>query len=172
MVTMRHKVFVSYHQADEREVNKFITDFGSVFITKALGTNDRDDFIESDDTDYVMRRISELYLTDSTVTIVLVGKCTWSRKYVDWEVASSLRNDIRNKRNGLLAIQLPSAVRPAAKLPDRVSDNVDGERGYARYWTYPASMSNLRNRIDIALAARDTLLPAVARDRRRINSAC
>ena len=32
------------------------------------------DIIDSDNTDYVMSRIRELYLKDSTVTIVLIGK--------------------------------------------------------------------------------------------------
>ena len=98
----RHKCFVSYHQDDEDEVIQFIDDYSSVFIAKVLGVSDDDDFIHSSNKDYVMRRIRELYLTDSTVTIVLIGKCTWARKYVDWEIASTLRNDSNNKRSGLL----------------------------------------------------------------------
>jgi hypothetical protein len=38
-----------------------------------------------------LRRIRQLYLLDSTVTIVLIGKCTWARKFVDWETQASLR---------------------------------------------------------------------------------
>jgi len=33
-----------------------------------------------------MRRIREEKLQDSTVTIVLVGNCTNSRRYVDWKI--------------------------------------------------------------------------------------
>ena len=44
------------------------------------------DIIDIDNTDYVMRRIRELYLKDSTVTIVLIGKCTWARRSIDWEI--------------------------------------------------------------------------------------
>ena len=84
MAAVRHKCFISYHQVDEDEVAKFIDDFSDVFIPKVLGVSDTDDFIDSTDTDYVMRRIRELYLTDSTVTIVMIGKCTWARRYVDW----------------------------------------------------------------------------------------
>jgi hypothetical protein len=39
------------------------------------------DIIDIDNTDYVMRRIK-----DSTVTIVLIGKCTWARRSIDWEI--------------------------------------------------------------------------------------
>ncbi|MBN1655077.1 MAG: TIR domain-containing protein [Deltaproteobacteria bacterium] len=42
--------------------------------------------------DYVMRRIRDEHLRDSTVTIVMIGNCTWSRKYVDWELQASLRS--------------------------------------------------------------------------------
>ena len=151
----RHKCFVSYHQDDEDEVIKFIYDYSSVFIAKVLGVSDDDDFIDSSDTDYVMRRIRELYLTDSTVTIVLIGRCTWARKYVDWEIASTLRNDSNNKRSGLLGVVLPSVG--TLTLPYRLYDNVpktDGTDGYARYMYYPASNYALRTNIEDAFNAR------------------
>ena len=153
----RHKCFVSYHQDDEDEAESFIDKYGDVFIAKVLGVSDEDDFIDSDDTDYVIRRIRELYLTDSTVTIVLVGKCTWARKYVDWETASTLRNDENNKRSGLLGITLPSAANYSSKKPpDRLNDNLppnDGE-GYARWQKYPTSKSVVKSWIDDAYSAR------------------
>ena len=42
-----------------------------------------DDVIDSNNTDYVMQRIRQLYLQDSTVTLVLIGKCTWARRFGD-----------------------------------------------------------------------------------------
>lgn len=152
----RHKCFVSYHQDDEDEVIKFIDSFSDVFIAKVLGVSDTDDFINSSDTDYVMRRIRELYLTDSTVTIVLIGRCTWARKYVDWEMASTLRNDSKNKRSGLLGVLLPSAG-TTTTLPYRLNDNVpkvDGTDGYARYMYYPTSDYALRTSIEDVFLAR------------------
>ena len=152
----RHKCFVSYHQDDEDEVIQFIDDYSSVFIPKVLGVSDDDDFIDSSDTDYVMRRIRELYLTDSTVTIVLISRCTWARKYVDWEIASTLRNDSNNKRSGLLGVQLPSAaIGPSA--PARLNDNLpesSGADGYARYIIYPPYHDFLRTWIEDAFTAR------------------
>ena len=152
----RHKCFVSYHQDDEDEVIQFIDDYSSVFIPKVLGVSDDDDFIDSSDTDYVMRRIRELYLTDSTVTIVLIGRCTWARKYVDWEIASTLRNDSNNKRSGLLGVLLPSAgISP--DVPVRLSDNLpktNSTDGYARHIIYPPSDYYLRTWIEDAFNAR------------------
>ncbi|MHB8780126.1 MAG: TIR domain-containing protein [Candidatus Geothermincolia bacterium] len=119
--------------------------------------------------------IREKYLTDSTVTIVLVGKCTWARKFVDWEVYSSLRNDKKNRRSGLMAITLPSASKlNGKKLPERVNDNVNGENGDARWWQYPTSESSLRNIVEIAYAARTSKANLIdnSRTRRLTNSAC
>lgn len=172
MVTTRHKCFISYHQENEIEVTKFIDDFSDVFIPKVLGALNIDDLIDSTDTDYVMRRIRELYLTDSTVTIVMIGKCTWARRYVDWEVASSLRNDSVNKRSGLMAITLKS-VASSKTLQYRVADNVKADdSGYARWWKYPESSDQVRNYINIALSTRDTKTPDNTRNLFKYNRDC
>lgn len=155
--TRRHKCFISYHQEDADEVCKFIDDHSNVLIAKVLGVSDDDDFIDSSNTDYVMRRIREKYLTDSTVTIVLLGKCTWARKYVDWEVAATLRNDPKNKRSGLLGVTLPSAG-STPKHPERLEDNLprsDGSDGYARWIKYPAYPFTLKRWIEDAFGARN-----------------
>jgi hypothetical protein len=172
----RHKCFLSYHRDDVDEVEAFINSFGEVFIPRVIGVTDEDDFIDSTDTDYVMDCIREKYLTDSTITIVLVGKCTWARRYVDWEIYSTLRNDKSNRRSGLMAVTLPSvASDESRKLPARVSDNVINENeGYARWRKYPSSAEGLRSCIEVAYNARSTLdhLIVNTRVRKLVDSAC
>lgn len=168
----RHKCFISYHAEDSEEVATFLDTFGSEFIAKTIGVTDEDDFIDSEDTDYIMSRIRQDYLGDSTVTIVLVGKCTWARRYVDWEVYSSLRDSKHSKVNGLLAIQLPSATVSGGKLPDRVHDNVKrdankNDTGYARYNVYPTSTSSIRDWISDAFTARTSRKHLITNDRVR-----
>lgn len=52
MVTMiRRKVFISHYKGDRIEVDNFIKRFGHLFITKVLGANDNDEFINSTDTE-------------------------------------------------------------------------------------------------------------------------
>ena len=156
----RHKCFVSYHHEDEDEVKAFLESYKSVFIPRVLGVSDEDDFIDSKDTDYIMDQIREKYLTDSTVTIILVGKCTWARRYVDWEVYSTLRNDKNNKRSGLVAITLPSVANYAGKrLPPRVDDNVDEGKGYARWWKYPSTADRLTKRLEEAFRGGERARP-------------
>ncbi|MBM0256835.1 TIR domain-containing protein [Micromonospora sp. 4G55] len=152
----RRKCFISYHHADQAEAEEFVESFGHLFIARVLGVSDEDDFIDSDDTDYVMDCIRERYLTDSTVTIVLLGQCTWARRYVDWEIYSTLRHDKLNRRSGLMGITLPSAEGTSVTLPPRLDDNIDGDKLYARWWKYPSSDWALRSCIEDAFTARTT----------------
>ncbi len=168
---VRRKCFVTFHHADQSYADTFISKFGDVFIARALGVSDDDDFINSTDTDYVMRRIRELYLADSTVTIMLAGKCTWARRYVDWEIASSLRNDAVNKRSGLLGIRLsylPS--NETTTVNERFHDNV--ECGYADFHAYPTSDDQLHRWIEAAYERRDTVAPDNRRALHQRNRAC
>ncbi len=173
----RHKCFVSYHEADTDEVEEFLDSFGDIFIARIIGVSPEDPFIDSDSADYIKRRIRELYLTDSTVTIVLIGKCTWARRFVDWEIASTLRNDPSNKRSGLLGITLPSATDyDGRKAPARLSDNLapaDGE-AYARWKKHPTTKTDLRIWIEDAFTARDTRAHLIdnTRDLFSDNSTC
>ena len=132
----KHKVFISHYHADSEVVNEFVEYFcnrNDVFTPKIVG-DDYDTTINSDDSDYIMRRIREDYLADSTVTIVLIGKDTHKRKYVDWEIASTIRDDKNNKRSGLLGIYLPN--KSNSIIPPRLQDNVNC--GYAKVYSYPS----------------------------------
>ena len=108
----KRKVFISSFHNDRVEVDAFIwrwSTFEGVFTAKALCTFDNDDFINSTNPEYVMSEIRRKYIGDASVTIVLIGKCTHSRRYVDWEIKASLRQG-QSLPNGLLAYVLPSAV--------------------------------------------------------------
>lgn len=162
MAQIRRKCFISYHHDDLAAVNRFIETFGpSHFIKRGITVPD--DVVNSNDTDYVMARIRQLYIQDSTVTVVLVGKCTWARKFVDWEVQSSLRKPQTGLPNGLLAILLDKSTRPA--LPSRVKLNVDS--GYAAYHHYPESNEALASWIETAYESRTSKEPSRKNPRER-----
>ncbi|WP_069364320.1 TIR domain-containing protein [Salisediminibacterium beveridgei] len=159
MTDIRHRVFVSYHHEDQEEVDNFLSTFGNernVFTHRAVGTMS-DDIINSDNTEYVMSQIRKKYLKDSTVTIVLIGKCTWARRYVDWEIKTSLRRGSFTP-NGLIGILLPS-MNNTATPPQRLKENLlgdDANEGYARWYTYPKRKDSLKNWIEDAFQARST----------------
>lgn len=153
----RRKVFISYYHGDQEAVNKFVHDFSDVFIAKTVGVRDGDFVFDSTNPEYIMRKIREKKLEDSTVTIVLIGSCTHSRRYIDWEVKASLQQG-STLPNGLIAINLPYMGNQGA-LPERVSKNVirdsKGDNlGYARYYVYPKSKQQLYGWIEDAYEAR------------------
>ncbi len=153
----RHRCFVSYHLADIDIATQFVADFGDVFIPTVLGVTDEDDFVDSTDENYIKQRIRDEHLRTTTVTIVIAGKCTWSRKFVDWEIASSLRDDPKNKRSGLLILTLPGKT--SARLSQRIQDNWvkgDSEKSYAEFENYPSSDAALTRGIEAAFQARST----------------
>ena len=103
MNTTRHKCFISYHHAnDQYYKDKFVKlfdDYLDIFIDKSVSDGDISD---DSSMDYIMQQIRENYLSDSSVTIVLIGKETWKRKYIDWEISAGIRNTQKNPRSGLI----------------------------------------------------------------------
>lgn len=172
MSSVRHRVFISYHHDDQDEVESFIETFDyerKVFITRGLGIGMEQDIIDSTDTDYVMRRIRELYFKDSTVTLLLIGKCTWARRYVDWEIQASLRHGEIVTPNGLLGIKLPRYKKSG--YPNRLNLNLkqpDTQADYyARIIDYPLRKDTLANAIDDGFDARYSRAHLIANPRER-----
>lgn len=109
---MGHKCFISFKTEDayyKKEIQKWSEKNKVDLIDKSLNTP-----IDSDDEDYIMRKIREDYLADSTVTIVLIGVHSSEylgkeeQKYIKRELQASLYNGVNNTRNGVLGVVLPS----------------------------------------------------------------
>jgi hypothetical protein len=118
MVTTRHKVFLSYHHDTDQDYAKELTDhYGKqkAIIDKSL----YDDFSDLKN-ETILRKIRFDHLRDSTVTVVLVGEHTWGRKWIDWEIHSSLRSYGDRTRNGLIGIYLPGYSRRHFRLTDNI----------------------------------------------------
>jgi hypothetical protein len=175
---LRRKCFISYHHADQAYVDAFVRTFDhqrNLLIARGLGAEMTNDVINSTDTDYVMSRIRQLYLSDSTVTIVLIGQCTWARRYVDWEIQASLRSGATGTPNGLLGIRLSTFT----QFPERFNSNLDtknagGDRNYAGWIDYPQTEEALVNAIEWAFQRRTTHANQInnVRDRMGYNRQC
>jgi len=106
---MAHKVFISF-KTEDKAYKKHIQDNLDVdMIDKSL-----DELIDSEDEDYIMKKIREDYLADSTVTIFLVGKHSSEnkgkdeQKFIKRELQASLYNGEGNTRSGILGVVLPN----------------------------------------------------------------
>ncbi len=107
-IKTKHKVFISYHhdndQWDRDRFDKLFSEYYDIFISKSVQIGEIDPYLK---TETIRQKIRDEYLRDSTVTIVLIGKETWQRKHVDWEIGASIRDTRLNSRSGLLGIFLP-----------------------------------------------------------------
>jgi len=164
------RIFVSFHQADELEANIWIKRYEQYFREiRSLGLDELgEEFAEhvnSGDSDYVMRRIREDFIAGTSCTVVLLGKCTWARRYVDWEVAATLRNFDESPRGGLIGVHLPSAGAGAFDVPPRLKLNLEEAEGksvgYARVYGVAPSDGTVADWVDSAAERRDNLEPAV-----------
>lgn len=163
-------IFLSFHQSDELEANIWCRRFGGYFNEiRTLGLDELgDDFAEhinSGDSDYVMRCIREKKIAGTSCTVVLIGKCTWARRYVDWEIAATLRNFTDSARGGLIGVQLPSASDHGwSTLPPRLGLNISSangvDTGYARFYPPAPSNDSIVRWVDDAVARRDEMEPA------------
>lgn len=167
-MTRRHKVFVSYHHAnDQFYKNKFEELFAnhhSIMISKSVQLGDINPYLK---TETIRQKIRDEYLRDSTVTVVLIGKETWKRKYVDWEISSSIRDTEYNSRMGLIGILLPS--HPSYRkgtynpyiIPPRLYDNV--QKGFAKIYNWSTNPNTVQKWIHDAFDRRFKINPTNAR---------
>jgi len=170
----KHKVFISYHHAnDEYWKNLFIEKFSEsfdAFIDKSVRDGDIDDANLT--SEQIYQKIRDNYIKDSTVTIVLIGTETWKRKHIDWEIATSLWDGSINKRNGLLGIILPSYYKTYEKynpctIPPRLYDNI--KCGYAKIYNWIDDAYTIKKVIHEAFERRFKIEPDNSRERYKYN---
>jgi hypothetical protein len=110
---MGRKIYISF-KTEDVEYKAAIQEMdGFDYVDKSL-----DEAINSTDEDYIMRRIRSDYLSDSTVTIFLVGsysaenRGTHEQRFIKRELQASLYNSSSSSssKNGILGIVLPEMV--------------------------------------------------------------
>ena len=111
----KRKVFISYHHKGEQSVvdaftDKFSEDY-DVFTDSSLS-----DAADSDDSEY-LNQVCREAIDGTSVTIVMIGKQTGCRKFVDWEIRHTFIRE-----HGLVAISRPDLAISDACLPKRLSD--------------------------------------------------
>jgi hypothetical protein len=108
--TMGRKCYISF-KTEDAEYKEAIQEHSSIdMVDKSL-----DEPIQSVNEDYILRRIREDYLADSTVTIHLIGLYSaenlgqHEQRFIKRELQASLYNSQSNPRNGILGVVLPDA---------------------------------------------------------------
>ena len=108
---MARKVYISFKYED-RDYKDAILGLPNLdCIHKTLNTP-----INSNDEEYILQVIRDEYLSDSTVTIHLIGAYGaeargWEeQKYIKRELRASLYDGAGNTKNGILGVVLPAAA--------------------------------------------------------------
>ena len=158
---MGRKVFVSYsHRLDQGAADAFrrlFADERDVFVDKSI----REDIGELAN-ESIKARLRAL-IRDASVTVVLIGRDTGGRSWVDWEIYNSLRRRFQNDRNGLLGVYIPNKQH---WVPQRLLDNVH-QMGHIINW--PSNYRTLANEIEKAYQCR-SCQPDLGRPLRQRNA--
>ena len=111
---MSHNCFISYKKEDEKYKNAILKKLGNEQIKgKAM-----DEWIDSDDIDYIMQVIRRNYMSNTSVTLFLIGEHSSENEGYDYkgdknafikrELQATLYDGKGFSRSGLLGIVLPS----------------------------------------------------------------
>ena len=105
---MPHKCFISFKTEDRKYKEYIQQSLNLDMVDKSLNEP-----IDSYDDNYIMRKIREDYLRDSTVTIFLIGEHSsenlgaHEQRFIKKELQASLYHGENNTRNGILGVVLP-----------------------------------------------------------------
>lgn len=153
---VKRKVFVSYHHGNDRPYyDAFINSFSNTY--DVLHDNSVERAVNSDNADYVIRKIRENYITGSSCTIVLCGPQTPWRKFVDWEIKATL-----DKQHALIGVNLPKNPLSTGNkyiVPDRLHDNIQSRFAVWVDWTtFTQSHEAVRQYIELAKSSSTQLI--------------
>jgi len=106
-----HKCYIAFkYEIEDKEYKRIIQeDLKIDMIDKSL-----DKEIVSTNEEYIMQKIRRDYISDSTVTIFIIGQRSaenlgWNeQRFIKRELQASLYNGSGNTRNGIIGIVLPS----------------------------------------------------------------
>lgn len=161
---------ISNSHEDQEYKDLFVHMMGDDMVDKSVEDGDIGDL--NIKTETLRQKIRDDFIADATVTIVLIGPCTWQRKHVDWEIGSSLRKTDNNPRCGLLGILLPNhpdfgtgKYHPHL-IPPRLADNCGGDDPYACIYNWPGQQATdrIREWIHKAFQRKDGTSPDNSRD--------
>ena len=103
-----HKVFISYnHQKPDLDYCNMLSN-SDLFIHKEVELDEETGGVQRT-RQRMFEEVRSDQLSDSTVTLLLVGKYTKTRSFIDHEIANSMIHGEKSKRSGILVIYLPSA---------------------------------------------------------------
>ena len=142
------KVFISYHRADTKareHIEDLLKDNDIPFYAVPKDVN-----FDGEHHQYIKDTILQ-GMSDCDVLLCIVGKDTYTRPHVDWELHEALKGNIHTRR-GILAVMLEKRGDSKnnidyATFPNRLEDNED----YIVIEQYASLQDRLKDALDKAL---------------------
>lgn len=142
--------FLIYHHDDYQAAEAFVATYTPMFNdVYTRGVTEGDDFVDSPSDDAIIGSIQARYLRDATLAIVLLGATTWSRRFVDWEIAAALGgpSDVP------LALMALALEPEAPRVPPRLTCGGE-QRALAKLATMPCDPVQMASHVAAALRQR------------------
>lgn len=142
------KVFISYHRADTKareHIENLLKDNDIPFYAVPKNVN-----FDGENHQYIKDTILQ-EMDGCDVLLCIVGKDTYTRPHVDWELHEALKGDTKTRR-GVLAVMLEKRGDSKnnidyATFPNRLEDNED----YVVIEQYASLQDRVKNALDKAL---------------------
>ena len=142
------KVFISYHRADTKardHIEDLLKDNDITFYAVPKNVN-----FDGENHQHIKDTILQ-GMYDCDVLLCIVGKNTYTRPHVDWELHEALKGDIKT-RKGVVAVMLENRGDSKnnidyATFPNRLEDNED----YIVIEQYASLQDRLKEALDEAL---------------------
>ena len=113
--------FLIYHDDDLDAAASFVDEFGSMFnAVHTRGVTNGDDFVACASDGSIVQAIRSRYVRDASLGIVLLGTSTWSRRFVDWEIAAAIGGE-DDPALPLVLFDLHPRARSRTPLPPRLT---------------------------------------------------
>ncbi|HAU87165.1 MAG TPA: hypothetical protein DCW90_17265 [Lachnospiraceae bacterium] len=104
----KHKVFISYYHKDDQHYKDELLELNKkydIFDNYSVPENDVDDRGKTRES--IRKIIRDKYIIDATVLVLLCGRNTRGRKFIDWELHAAMYDTKKNPKMGILVINLP-----------------------------------------------------------------
>lgn len=142
------RIFISYHRADTKareHIEDLLKDNGIPFYAVSRNVN-----FDGEHHQYIKDTILQ-GMNDCDVLLCIVGKDTYTRPHVDWELHEALKGNIYTRR-GILAVMLEKRGDSKnnidyATFPNRLEDNED----YIVIEQYASLQDRLKEALDETL---------------------
>lgn len=146
MIATQQKVYISYAHREDKKYKEYLEEtFKDLIFNKTV--ND-EDLYPRRGSEYIDRLINENYIDEDSLVIVLIGKSTRAKKYVDWEIYTALEQKAKVVGVLLPGVRIKEQKIVFADIPTRFADNV--KSGYCALYTWKDTIENFEQLLSMA----------------------